>query len=62
MKHIVGLSETWLDGTVSDGEIRVSGFKIYRRDRNKRGGRIMVHVSEDIKCMRRQDLARSSVA
>ena len=54
--HIVGLSETWLDSTVSDGEIGVLGFKIYRRDRIKRGGGVMVYVTEDIKCVRRRDL------
>ena len=52
----MGLSETWLDSTVSDGEMGVSGF---RKDRNKRGGGIMVYVSEDVKCVRRQDLERN---
>lgn len=52
----MGLSETWLDSTVSNSEIGVSGFHIYRRDRSTRGGGILVYVSEDVKCVRRQDL------
>ena len=53
----MGLSETWLDSTVTDGEIGMSG--IYRRDGNRRGGGIMVYVSEDVKCVRRRDLERN---
>ena len=36
--HVIGLSESWLDSSVSDGEMQVSGFSLHRKDRNRRGG------------------------
>ena len=44
----MGLSETWLDGSLLDAELEVPGFSLYRKDRNRRGGGVMVYVSNDI--------------
>lgn len=57
---VLGLSETWLDGTVMDAEVGIPGFKIFRRDRN-RGGGVMVYVSEQFKTVRREDLEDDAV-
>ena len=35
---VLGLSETWLDGSLLDAELEVPGFSLYRKDRNRRGG------------------------
>ena len=35
---MVGLSESWLDEGVSDAELAVMGMRMYRKDRNRRGG------------------------
>lgn len=53
---IVGFSESWLDGTVSDGEIHIPGYKAYRKDRNRKGGGIVVYAAENLKVNRRKDL------
>lgn len=52
----MGLSETWLDDSVADAEIEISGFKLYRRDRNRNGDGVAVYVSEDVKSVRRIDM------
>ena len=32
---IFGMSETWLDDFVSNDEVQIPGFNIYRKDRNR---------------------------
>ena len=39
---IVAFTESWLDETVSDGEICIPGYKAYRKDRNRNGGGVVV--------------------
>lgn len=34
---VLGLSETCLDNSLSDAELKVPGFNMYRKDRNRRG-------------------------
>ncbi len=54
---VFGLSETWLEGSVQDGELDFDGFRIYRRDRGKAGhGGVMIYIPNDIKSVKRQDL------
>ena len=54
---VLGLSETWLDGNVNDGELQVPGYRMYRKDRSSgKGGGVMVYVSKGVKSLRRQDL------
>ena len=50
---IIAFTESWLDNTVSDGEICIPGYKVYRKDRNRNGGGIVLFVDEEL---RRTDL------
>lgn len=50
------MREIWLDRMVEDSEIRISGFKLFRRDRNRSGGGMLVYVPEHIKAVRREEL------
>ena len=59
--QILGLSETWLSGVISDVEIGIDGFRVFRRDRNRNGGGVLVYVPLGIKCVRRNDLERSDI-
>lgn len=34
---ILGMSETWLDNSLLDAELKMPGFNMYRKDRNRRG-------------------------
>ena len=36
--------ETWLDASVSDNEINFAGFSVYRCDRNRHGGGVLLFV------------------
>ena len=53
---VLGISETWLNEGVSDAEVKIQGFRMYRRDRGTRGGGVLAYVTEDIISMRRHDL------
>ena len=45
---IFTISETWLDNSVTDVELEVPGYKLYRVDReNKKGGGICVYVLQN---------------
>ena len=45
---IPGLSETWLDGSVTDAEVSVPCYATYRRDRGSRGGGVLVYVTDKV--------------
>ena len=40
---------------------QIPGFKIFRRDRNRRGGGVMVYVSQEVNAKRREDLEDDAV-
>ena len=55
--HIIALIETWLNSNISDAEVSLPGFTLFRRDRLvKKGGGVAVFVSESINAVRRSDL------
>lgn len=58
---VLGLSETWLDESVMNSEVEIPGFKHFRRDRNRRGGGVMVYVPEQFKVVRRKELEDDAV-
>ena len=41
---------------MSDGEICIPGYKVYRKDRNRNGGGIVLFVDEKLRINRRTDL------
>ena len=43
---VFGLSETWLDKGITDSEINIPGYNIHHRDRERKGGEILVYVSQ----------------
>ena len=53
---ILAVTETFLDGTISDGEICPGHYRIYRRDRSRHGGGVLVIIREDIRAFLRDDL------
>ena len=53
---VISFNETLCDCTVSDSEISIDGFCIFRRDRNRHGGGVAVYVTEKFKAKRRHDL------
>lgn len=45
---VIGISETRLDDSIDDAEIHIKGYhnKVYRRDRNKHGGGVLLYIKD----------------
>ena len=42
--HILGVTETWLDDAIGDGEVTLPDYRKFRRDRNgKAGGGVCIY-------------------
>lgn len=55
---IFAISETWLDSSISNIEIEISGYTIFRLDRpNKVGGGVCAYVKNELKVERLGDLS-----
>ncbi len=45
---VIGITETWLDGSVTDSEVEIPGYSLQRRDRNRNGGGVCVYINSNI--------------
>ena len=51
---VLGVTESWTHAEISDAEINMIGYKVFRKDRNcefgrkERGGGVLLYVREDI--------------
>ena len=43
---VLVVSETKIDDTISDNELKIDGYEIYRQDRNRHGGGVLFFVSD----------------
>ena len=48
--HILALSETWLDDSVSDAEILLPGYSLFRFDCNRCGGGVALYFLNGLTC------------
>ena len=46
--HIISVNETWLDDSVSDNEISIPGFTVFRKDRNCQGGGVAFYIKNEL--------------
>ena len=53
---VFGFSETWLDETITDDEIKIQGYVLERKDRNRLGGGVCAYIREDLAYNRRFDM------
>ena len=44
---ILGIAETKIDDSFFDGQFQVDNYKLYRQDRNSRGGGIMMYINDN---------------
>ena len=44
--HIICVVETWLGSEINSSEIDIPGFKLYRKDRNRQGGGILMYIAD----------------
>ena len=55
--HVLAIAETWLTPDVSDQELSIPHFKLYRRDRpDQRGGGVAVYCHESLAVRQRADV------
>ena len=54
---VFAASETWLNSSVNNGEIRIDGFNVVRRDWDCTGGGVALYIKEDIAFNPRPDLS-----
>lgn len=47
---ILVLSETWLNNSVSDKDIAVKGYSVFRCDRPRKGGGVAIYIKKQISC------------
>ena len=45
---IIGLSVTRLDKTISDSEVNINGYNIFRNDRDVNGGGVAIYVKTSL--------------
>ena len=46
--HVIALTETWIDSSISNHEIFIPGYSSIRRDRSRHGGGILLYITESI--------------
>lgn len=46
--HVLSLNETWLDSSISDSEIQLTGYLLVRRDQTRRNGGVLIYLSSNL--------------
>ena len=47
--HIIGITESWANTDITDAELGLSGYAMFRRDRiGRRGGGVILYAKESI--------------
>ena len=47
--HIIGITESWASTDITDAELGLTGYVMFRRDRiGRRGGGVILYVKESI--------------
>ena len=54
--HVLVITETHLDQTITNGQIELRGYNIIRKDRNRRGGGVAIYIQEHLLFKVRDDL------
>ena len=58
---MITISETWLNTTVTNSEVSIDGYKLYRQDRlRKRGGGVCAYIRKDITVTVLKDISHLS--
>jgi hypothetical protein len=55
---IISLNETMLDSSISDHEIKINGYDIVRKDRNRHGGEVAIYLRNSLNYTVRDDRSR----
>lgn len=55
----IAITETWLHNNIDDNKLLPNSYNIHRKDRESRGGGVLLAVKSNISCFRRHDLEES---
>lgn len=55
------ITETWIDSTVSDEEIKIDQYSVIRNDRNRHGGGVCIYIRTDIPFNPRDDFKTARI-
>ena len=48
-RHIIGITESWANIDITDAELELTGYVMFKRDRiGRRGGGVILYVKESI--------------
>ena len=53
---VVTITETFLSDEISDGELFDGGYSIFRRERDRHGGGVLIFIKHDLPAVRQHDL------
>jgi hypothetical protein len=53
---VLTITESWLDSSITNDEVKIDGYDIIRNDRNRQGGGVCTYVRNDIAYNLREDL------
>ena len=57
---VISITETWLDSSITDGEIHIDEYLVLHRDRNRNSGGICVYIRNDFAFPSRSDIQTNS--
>ena len=46
--HLITLSETWAHQNITDAELEIPGYTLFRRDRGSKGGGLAIYKRNDL--------------
>ena len=47
--HIIGITETWANNDITDAELGLKGYAMFRKDRmGRRGGGVLLYIKDNI--------------
>lgn len=58
---VLAVSETWLDDTITDGEIAIPGYLVERKDRKRDGGGVCLYIKNNLAYNKRTDLISNDI-
>ena len=47
---VICIVETWLSADILDSEIKLTGYQLHRKDRNRHGGGVLIYVRDYFVC------------
>lgn len=54
--HVLAITESHLDSSITDGQVHVDGYNLIRKDRNRNGGGVAMYIQNHLPFKKRDDL------